>query len=251
MNKKWAMLMVIALCSLIVLSPGATFAEKTPHGPIEENPVILYLLFDQLEYRTNGNRSAFHWDVEGRFGGDYNRLRVKTEGDQSLSNREGGEAEVQLLYSRLISPYFDLQAGVRHDEIYGNEPRRSRSFGVLGIQGLSQYWFEIELSLFFSERGDLSARFTGEYDLPITQRLILQPRVETNAAVQKVEAFGVGQGFNDVELGVRLRYEIRKEFAPYLGISWTRLLGETADFARKEGDDFDNLSFVVGIRMWF
>jgi copper resistance protein B len=116
---------------------------------------------------------------------------------------------------------------------------------------LALYWFEIDLSLFVSEDGDVSARFTGEYDLPLTQRLVLQPRVETELAVQEVDAFGVGQGFNEIELGVRLRYEIRREFAPYVGVSWARLIGETAGIARGKGEDIDNLAVMAGVRMWF
>ena len=97
----------------------------------------------------------------------------------------------------------------------------------------------------------MSARLEAEYELLLTQRLILQPRLETEIAGQEVEKFGVGEGFNDIELGLRLRYEIRREFAPYIGVSWTRLLGNTADFARREGDEVDNLAFVVGVRLWW
>jgi copper resistance protein B len=243
-------LSILVMVTILLFSAGPAFAEDLPE-PIEDNPIIFFVLFDQLEYRMNKGPDTFHWDVQGRVGGDYNRLWVKTEGDQRLSEDSGGEAEVQLLYSRLISPYFDFQAGLRHDEIYGEGPDRSRSFAVLGLQGLALYWFEIDLALFVSEDGDVSARFAGEYDLPITQRLVLQPRVETEIAVQEVEAFDVGEGFNDIELGVRLRYEIRREFAPYVGFSWSRLLGETAHLASRNGEDVDNLAVMIGLRLWF
>jgi copper resistance protein B len=245
-----AIVQTLVLIVALLASAGGAFAEDLPE-PIEDNPIIFFLLFDQLEYRVNEGADSLHWDVEGRVGGDYHRLWIKTEGDQRVSEASEGEAEVQLLYSRLISPYFDFQAGIRHDQVYGSGADRSRSFAVLGIQGLALYWFETELSLFISEDGDVSARFTGEYDLPLTQRLVLQPRVETELAVQEVEAFDVGQGFNEVELGVRLRYEIRREFAPYVGLSWARLIGETAGIARTKGEDTENLAVMLGVRMWF
>ncbi len=110
------------------------------------------------------------------------------------------------------------------------------------------YRFDIEPALFITEEGDVSARLEAEYDLLLTQRLIL---LEVEIAGQDVEKFGVGEVFNDVELGLRLRYEIRREFAPYIGVNWTRLLGNTADFARQEGSEVDNVAFVAGVRMWF
>lgn len=244
-------LVPLLLIGVFLAATPATVAAKDFPKPIEDNPVIYFLLFDQLEYRVNEGTDTFHWDIQGWIGGDYNRIWVKTEGDQRLEDDHGGEAEVQLLYSRLITSYFDFQAGLRHDEIYGDGPEKSRTFGVVGIEGLGLYWFELELALFVSEDGDVSARFSGEYDLPITQRLVLQPRLETEVAVQEVEDFGVGEGFNDIELGLRLRYEIRREFAPYIGISWERKLGETADIAERVGDEVDNFAVVFGVRLWF
>lgn len=245
-----ALLKVFLVIAAVLTSVGAASGDEFPK-PIDDDPIIFFMLFDKLEYRMNRGADTFHWDVEGWIGGDYNRFWFKTEGDQRVTEESGGEAEVQLLYSRLISPYFDFQAGLRHDLVYGSGPDRSRSFGVIGLQGLSLYWFEVELSLFASEDGDVSARFTGEYDLLLTQKLVLQPRVETELAAQKVKSFGVGEGFNDIELGVRLRYEVRREFAPYVGISWKRLIGETADIAREEGEDVDNLAVMFGVRIWF
>ncbi|MGH7965136.1 MAG: copper resistance protein B [Candidatus Binatia bacterium] len=220
-------------------------------APVMDDQVIGYLLFDQLEYRVNDGPDTFTWEVQGWVGRDYDKLWVKTEGDQRLSGDNGGDPEVQLLYSHLITPFFYFQVGGRYDQLYGAGPDRSRFFGVISLQGLAPYQFDIEPALFISEDGDVSARLEAEYDLLFTQRLILQPRLEVEVAGQEVRKFGVGEGFNDVELGLRLRYEIRREFAPYIGVSWTRLLGNTADFARREGDEVDNLTFVVGVRIWF
>src|SRR5690606_4587096 len=122
---------------------------------------------------------------------------------------------------------------------------------VIGIQGLAPYWFEVEASAYLAEGGDVSARFEAEYDILFTQRLILQPRFETGLAASRDRERGIGRGFNDVTLGLRLRYEIKREFAPYIGVTWTRALGETADFARREGEDINEFAVVAGVRMWY
>ncbi len=153
--------------------------------------------------------------------------------------------------SRTFAPFWDLQVEVRQDVLFGSGPDRDRTFAVLGVEGLAPYWFEVTPALFISDDGDVSTRFTATYDLLLTQRLIAQPRVEVNAAAQDARKYGVESGFNDVELGLRLRYEIRRELAPYIGVSWLRKLGDTADLAREEGDDVDALGVVVGIRVWF
>jgi len=246
-----------ALFSTLFAAPCLTLAAqdvvppppKTWPKPVEDKPIIGYLLVDQLEYQRNPGAGTLRWEVQGWVGGDYNKLWVKTEGDQGLSGDNGGEAEGQLLYSRLISPFFYFQVGGRYQRVSGNSSDHSRGFGVLGVQGLAPYWFDIEPALFISQDGDVSARLEAEYDLLLTQRLIAQPRLEVNVAAQKVKEFGVGRGFNDVELGLRLRYEIRRQFAPYIGVSWTRLLGETAALARQEGSQVDTLVFVVGVRL--
>ena len=157
------------------------------------------------------------------------------------------EAELQLLYSRAIARFWDLQAGIRQDF----RPRPTRTYGVFGVQGLAPQWFEVDVAAFVSDEGDVSARALAEYDLFVTQRLILQPLGELNFALQDVPELGVGSGLNSVELGLRLRYEIEREFAPYVGVSWTRLMGDTEDFARAEGENVEPLSLVAGIRVWF
>jgi copper resistance protein B len=136
---------------------------------------------------------------------------------------------------------------VRHDF----KPDPSRTYGVLGIQGLAPYWFEVDAAGFVSNEGDVSARLEAEYDFLFTQKLILQPRTELNFAVQDVKELGIGSGLSTAELGLRLRYEIVREFAPYVGVSWTRLVGKTEDFARDEGEDVSSVSFVAGVPLWF
>jgi len=227
-----------------------TIPDKVWPPPLE--PQLSWsVLVDQLEHRFQNGKNVLRWDVEGWFGGDYNRLWLRTEGDQRVRKGSGGEFEAQLLYSRLIAAFWDFQVGVRHQRLYGPGADRSRSFVALGLEGLAPYWFELEPSLFISDRGDVSARLAATYDILFTQRLIAQPRFEINAAAQDVKNFGIGAGVNNVELGLRLRYEIRREAAPYIGVSWVRKLGETAGIARREGEPVENFSVVLGVRLWF
>lgn len=217
--------------------------------PIDDNQIFYYLLFDQLEYQVNDSQNIFNWDVSGWVGGDYQKFVFKTEGDVSLDDGNG-EAELQFLYSKQVSPYWDLQVGLRYDQLYGDKGN-GRGFAVVGIQGLAPYFIEIDSALFISHQGDISARFKAEYELLLSQRLILQPKIETNLAIQQVEEFGIGSGFNNLELGLRLRYEINRQFAPYIGISWNKLFGNTANFAEEEGESSDDVKFVAGVRLMF
>jgi copper resistance protein B len=204
------------------------------------------LLLNLAEYQVRSRSDGYRWDGEGWFGGDLNRAVLKSEGEGTVDDRVE-DAELQLLYSRAVSPYFDLQGGVRHDF----NPLPSRTYGAIGFEGLAPYWFEVEGALFLSERADLLARLEGYYDQPVTQRLIAQPRVELNFAAQDVEENEIGSGLSDFEVGLRLRYELRREFAPYLGVSWVRKVGDTADLARREGERRSSTSLVLGVRTWF
>lgn len=202
---------------------------------------------ERLEYRSNEGAPLFLWDGQGWWGGDRDKLWLKTEGEYSFDEDAFEDAEVQALWSRAFARYFDLQAGLRHDFAPGDD----RTFGVIGVQGLAPYLFEVDAAAFVSDDGDLSAQVELEYELLLTQRLILQPRTELNLAVQDVPENGVGSGLSTAELGARLRYEIKREFAPYVGVSWERTVGETADFARADGEDPSSVSFVAGVRFWF
>nr|WP_245654160.1 copper resistance protein B [Novosphingobium rosa] len=204
------------------------------------------VMFNLAEYQARQGRDGYRWDGEGWFGGDINRLWLKSEGEGAL--REGIEsAEVQALYSRAVGPYFNLQGGVRQD--LGPFPKRT--YATVGFEGLSPYMFEVEGALFLSTKGDLLGRLEGYYDQRITQRLVLQPRVEFNLAAQDVPESRLGAGLTDAELGLRLRYEIRRQFAPYVGVSYVTQTGRTADFTRAEGKDPSTTSFVAGVRAWF
>jgi copper resistance protein B len=189
--------------------------------------------------------SAYHWEGEAWVGGDLNRAVFKTRGEGVEGDRPE-TAEVQALWSRAIGPYFDVQAGLRHD--FGAGPHRT--WAVLGTEGLAPYWFEVHGAVFVSDRGEVLARGEGSWDLRITQRLILQPRAELEAAARDSDALELGAGLTRAEAGLRLRYEISRRFAPYVGIAWERKLGETASIARSAGEDLGGAKVVVGLRAW-
>ncbi len=212
----------------------------------EHEPHFLFFQADQFEYRAQDGGDSLKWDAQGWYGGDYDKLWLKTEGEK-LARGKTEKAEVQVLFSHLVTDFFDVQAGVRYDP----EPHPRRGYAVLGVQGLAPYYFETDAALFLSNEGELSARFEAEYELLLTQRLVLQPSLEINLAAQDTSARGIGSGVSDIELGLRLRYEIRREFAPYIGVNWERKLGQTADIARRDGEDTDVPSFVTGVRFWF
>ncbi len=213
----------------------------------EEGGQLFYrTMFNLAEFQARDGDDGYRWDGEFWLGGDLNRLTLKTEGEGQAG--EGPEAaEIQALYSRAIGPYFNLQAGVRQDF----EPSPSRTYATVGFEGLAPYWFEVEGALFLSNKGDLLGRLEGYYDQRITQRLIIQPRVELNLAGQDVPENRIGSGLSNAELGLRLRYEFTREFAPYVGVSWDRSYGDTARLERAAGDDPSTTSVVAGIRFWF
>ncbi len=222
--------------------------ERARHDMMKENggQTLAFISFNLAEYQARKGRDGFRWDGEAWYGGDINRLTLKSEGEGVFG--EGVEtAEAQALYSRAIGPYFNAQAGIRQDL----GPGPDRTYATIGFEGLSPYWFEVEGALFLSNKGDFLGRLEGYYDQRITQKLILQPMAEFNFALQNVPETGTGSGLSDLELGLRLRYEVVKEFAPYVGIEWARKVGDTARFARAAGEDASSVSFVMGARAWF
>lgn len=204
------------------------------------------VMFNLAEYQARKGRDGYRWDGEAWFGSDINRLTLKSEGEGAF--REGIEsAEIQALYSRAVGPYFNLQAGVRHDF----EPGRPTTYATVGFEGLAPYWFEVEGAAFLSDKGDILARLEGYYDQRITQRVVLQPRVELNLSAQNVPETRTGAGLSSAELGLRLRYDITRKFSPYVGVSYEAKTGQTARYARADGEDPTVTSFVAGIRLWF
>lgn len=214
---------------------------RSEHGGTSFSQLMLNL----AEVQFRDGRDGYRWDGEFWYGGDINRLTIKSEGEGTF--REDAEGEVQALYSRAVGPYFNLQAGVRQDFAPGPD----RTYATIGFEGLAPYWFDVEGALFLSDKGDLLGRLEGYYDQRITQRLILQPRVELNLSAQDVPSSLLGSGLTDAEAGLRLRYEISREFAPYVGVSWERRFGDTARYSRAAGEGTGGFSLVAGIRAWF
>ncbi|UTW51241.1 copper resistance protein B [bacterium SCSIO 12827] len=201
---------------------------------------------DQLESRAGDGADVVAWDANAWIGNDDHRLAFKSEGENPIGKRLE-KAELQFLYRRPISTFFDLNAGIRHDL----RPDPDRTYAVIGVQGLAKQFVETDANLFLSETGDLSARLEAEVDWRLTQRLILQPTAEINVAFSEDRRIHSGAGINTVEAGLRLKYEIRREFAPYVGLHYERKVGATANFARGEGEDTDSLRFVAGVSFWF
>lgn len=221
-------------------------------APVHDNLSWTLIRLEQLEYRLrDGGPDVLRWEAQGWHGTDYHKLWLKTEGEQTLEGSSEGDVEVQALYSHLVSPFWDFQIGARYDRLWGPGPDIDRWFGVIGVQGFAPYEFETELALFVSEDADVSARLTASTDFLITQRLILQPRIEAEVAIQKVPEFGVGQGLNYIELSLRLRYEFKREFAPYIGLNWQRSFGATKNLIQNDGGQASDLSFVLGLSLWF
>jgi copper resistance protein B len=203
------------------------------------------LLIDRAETRVHNGRDGFAFDAEGWAGGDIDKVWFKSEVEGGWGEHPE-RAEAQALWSHAIGPFFDLQAGIRADFA----PKR-RARAVVGIQGLAPYWIEVDAAAFVSTKGDITARVKAEHDARITQRLILQPAIELDFALQNTSDEHVGAGLSTAEAGLRLRYEISPQFAPYVGVNVERAFGRTHDYLREEGDDPTTVSLVLGLRAWF
>ncbi|MDC8754266.1 copper resistance protein B [Erythrobacter sp. sf7] len=206
---------------------------------------VFWFQGDRMEAQLRNGADIYLWDIQGYYGGPTKRLWFKSEGEGAFGDNPD-DAEVQALYAKAIMPFWDVQAGIRHD-IGGPDTTHA----VIGVQGLAPYMFEVDAALFLSTRGDVTARIEGEIDQRITQRLILQPRIEANLSAQDIPLLGIGAGLDSIEVGARLRYEFIREFAPYIGIEQSWRTGRSADFARARGEDPSVTSFVAGIRFWF
>lgn len=204
------------------------------------------VLLERLEAGFGDDDTSVVWDAQGWIGGDIRRFVWKTEGE-GVWGESLDDVEVQALYSHAIRPFWDVQLGVRHDFTGGDDATHL----VAGLQGVAPGWWEVDTALFLSTEGDLTARVEAEYDLRLTQRLILQPRIELDLSAADEPARGLASGFTGAEAGLRLRYEIRREFAPYVGIEWHSALGGTADLARAAGHPVQETRVLIGLRAWY
>jgi len=228
---------VLPLC--LALTTSSVIAAK------EDDPVLYMLKVDQLEARDTDEGSLTAWAGHLWIGRDLNKLWIKTEGEHSSEGTES--AEVQLLYSRAIDANWDLQVGLRHDA----DPEPQRNWAVIGFNGVSPYWFEIDSALFIEEDGQVTLRFKAEYEIMLTQKWVLSPEIEVDWFSDDDAELGIGSGLAKLEAGLRLRYEISRQFAPYAGVNYERLLGDTADIASNAGADSSETQLVAGLRFWF
>ncbi len=220
------------------LLPGMHMLDDARYGQV---------LLDQFEgYRSSSGESGIRFDAQAWYGTDLNKLWLKAEGGRS--GGQLGETRAEALYNRAFAPYFGWQAGVRHD-FGGGGP--GRNWGAVGVQGLAPYWFDVEATAYVGPSGRTAFRFKGEYDLRITQRLVLQPDLEFDIYGKSDPERGIGSGLSEADFGLRLRYEITRKFAPYIGVSWGRKFGNTADFARRAGEPVGESRIIAGIRLWF
>jgi copper resistance protein B len=203
------------------------------------------VLFNRLERVDSRDASFTAWDATARFGKDFDALVVNSEGEYADGALE--HARTELLWSHAVANFWDAQVGWRHDS--GSAP--DQDWLAVGVSGLAPYWFELGATAYLGKTGQTALRLEGEYELLITQRLIMQPRMEFNAYGKSDEVRGIGAGPADLSAGVRVRYEFSRQFAPYVGIEWQRLLGRTADRARDEGGDTTDTRLVAGVRFWF
>lgn len=229
------------------LKPNKDFGE-----PVADDERYGSILFDVLEFRPGrGGDSDFRWDIEGWYGTDKNRFFYKSEGERNTAFKADYDIDLQILYSRLISPYFNFQTGVRFETQTFRGANVTRPQMVVSFEGLAPYFIELESGIFIDPKGNVSGRLSLTKDILFTNRLIMQTRFETNAAIQRVERFTTGKGLNNIELGFRFRYEIRRKFAPYLGVSFDRSFFETANLVRQEGGDPSQIRLTAGVRMFF
>ncbi|MGL5996511.1 MAG: copper resistance protein B [Pseudomonas proteolytica] len=243
-------------------TPAASSQSRTPIPPltdadraavynapgghvVHDSGINSLFVINQLEWQGSDDGRAVGWDAKGWIGGDIDRLWLRTEGERAKGKTE--KAEVQALWGHAISPWWDVVAGMRQDF----KPGDSQSWAALGLQGMALYNFEAEATLFVGEGGQTAARLEGDYDILLTNRLVLQPTVEANFYGKNDPGRGLGSGLADTEVGARLRYEIRREFAPYVGVTWNRAYGQTAEYARDEGEDRSEVRWVLGVRLWF
>ncbi|HKJ07686.1 MAG TPA: copper resistance protein B, partial [Gammaproteobacteria bacterium] len=236
----------VAVGALALMAALPSAAGEPPGdwpSPVHDNVVLSKIMLDRLELRHTDAGNLAYWEGQAWVGGDINKLWLKSEGGVLKGRTE--EADLEALYSRAMTAFWDLQAGVRHDFGIGDKP--AREWAAIGLKGLAPYRFDVDATAYVGTAGRTAARVKAEYEVLLTQRLILMPELEFNAYGKEDRARGLGSGLSDVGLALRLRYEIRREFAPYAGVRWTRKFGGTADFARQGGEAVQDTQWVVGL----
>ena len=222
----------------------AAFPDVEGHA-VHDQAVHYFAVFDRLEWQPAPGGNALDVDAKGWVGRDRDRLWLRAEGDADGGRLE--EAQAHVLFGRQFSRWWDAVGGIRQDF----RPGPAQTWAAIGVQGLAPYWFEVEATAYVGASGRTEARFEVEYELLFTNRLVLQPLLEVHVAGMSDPERRVGAGLRTTEAGLRLRYEFRREIAPYVGVTWNRTYGETADFAEAAGEDTEGARLVTGVRIWF
>lgn len=222
--------------------------------PVAPMPPLYYgrFLVDRLEYIFSGqDDKVLSYEATGWYGGDYQRFWIETEGDHDTGSAEGGEIErLDLLYGRLVSAFWNARAGIGYRGTYGPDSEE-RFFAVFGLKGLAPFMFEIDTNIRISDRGEVLLDLEAEYDIYLTQRWVIQPRMDASYSFNEIKGLGIGPGFPGIGLGARLRYEIRRQIAPYIGLTWSTMTGGSRDMAREEAQPRDSTRLMAGIKFWF
>ena len=228
---------------------AAAFPDLRGHdmgAHMDDDPFVSMLSVDRLEWQQG---DAFAWEGRAWFGHDRSRLWLRSEGEREAGH--GTEANIEALWGKPVNAWWDVLAGVRHDFSNDRLGHDQQDWLALGVQGLAPYKFEVQATVYIGEGGQSMLQAEVEYELLLTNRLILQPRIEATAYGRTDAARGIGSGLGEVDAGLRLRYEIRREFAPYIGIERAYRFGRTAGFARAAGDATHETRWVAGLRFWF
>lgn len=221
-------------------------AHDMPGMDMDDAAPVGMLLVNQLETLNGRDGDGQRWELQGWYGNDRHKLWVRSEGERRDGKLQ--EGDVEALWYRPLSAFWGTQLGLRRDLNAGGT---QRTWTALGIQGLAPYWFDVEATVYAGPQGRTAARLRSHYDLLLTQRLVLQPEIEANAYGIADRDNGIGAGLSDARLALRLRYEIRREFAPYLGVVRSRRFGETAELAQASGGSAGDMEWVAGLRFWF
>ena len=223
--------------------PPMSMQEMDRVMDMHDDALLAMFKLDQFERAHGDDTYATSWEAEAWIGRDFDKLWLRTEGE-----RESGvtDARIEAFWDHAFASFWDWQLGVRHDFGSGSGP--TRDWAAFGVQGLAPYWFEIEATAYVGEQGRTAMRLRAEYELLLTQRLILQPELEANLYGKSDPARGINNGLSDFEFGLRLRYEIRREFAPYIGVVWVRRFGDSDALTMHAGSD---TQVVAGLRVWF
>ncbi|MFW5751477.1 MAG: copper resistance protein B [Planctomycetota bacterium] len=232
--------------------------ERAAHEPPEDWPHVVaddrfltYILVDQLEYRARKGRDALGWETEAWLGYDYDKLWVESAGEAMVEGEDEIAVTNEIKYSRLITPFWNFQIGVANELTWTDEQTEDTWAAVVALDGMAPYMFECTPSVELTEDGDVFGAFEAEYNLRITQRLVLQPRTEMEFAAQDMPEEHTGAGLTHVALDLRLRYALRREFAPYIGVRYGFLVGETHSIASARGEDPDAVALLAGMRLAF